>query len=319
MATISNAAIKKAILAVEAERQKHPAPPRPDRAELAALKKNRLASSSMLSACLTKAGLDLKRFAALQEEHGAALDRIVARQKADALALAAQHKGTLQSSIVAQSTALRDLTARPEFFPFPSFNLAAPFGIWTSPLFPLGDSAIVPFASWVKFRLATDARQGTQKIGFYFYWENPIVDDYAVIDAATYVSATGHLRAHAPWSFAANGCRVLAELRFGAWQGGLDGMNSTPYDVAPLGGIAAYSWLGFGPHVEAAAVSAGASLSKTVIPVPPNQGIVFEVSMVLDYENDTGNIEADFESGDFMLACPVVVIFLRNSPRSAVA
>jgi hypothetical protein len=33
--------------------------------------------------------------------------------------------------------------------------------------------------------------------------------------------------------------------------------------------------------------------------VPPRHVIVFEVALAIDFENDDGNIEAEFESGDF--------------------
>jgi hypothetical protein len=42
--------------------------------------------------------------------------------------------------------------------------------------------------------------------------------------------------------------------------------------------------------------------------------VVFEVALQLDYENDSGDIEADFESGEFQIACPFVIISLVNSP-----
>jgi hypothetical protein len=48
--------------------------------------------------------------------------------------------------------------------------------------------------------------------------------------------------------------------------------------------------------------------------VAPGKGVVFEVALALDYRNDSGDIEADFESGDFKIACPVVVFSLLNSP-----
>ena len=68
-----------------------------------------------------------------------------------------------------------------------------------------------------------------------------------------------------------------------------------------------------------ASVSSGASLNTTMFAVPPNEVVVFEVAIELDRENDSGNIEADFASGDFQIACPVVVFSLLNSPPGAMA
>jgi len=43
-----------------------------------------------------------------------------------------------------------------------------------------------------------------------------------------------------------------------------------------------------------------------------------EVALAVSYDNDHGNIEADFQSGGFKIACPVVVISLLNSPSGGV-
>jgi len=73
----------------------------------------------------------------------------------------------------------------------------------------------------------------------------------------------------------------------------------------------------FGPDTEASSVSSGVSLSTTLFAVPPHDVVVFEVAVALDCYNDSGNIDADFASGDFQIACPVVVFSLLNSPPGA--
>jgi hypothetical protein len=197
---ISKAELKKAILAVEAERLKHPATFRPDRAQRATLQKSRRASEKMVSGFLREAGLDIKKFQALQEQRSVELERMVAKHKSDALRRASRQRDTLYSSIVGQSKVLRDLTSRNDFFPYLTFSLDTPFLIWAIPLgADISDSAAVPFGSWVKFKFSTSQYQGTQKVGFYFYWVNPFKDS-AVINAATFMSATGHLKSHAPWT-----------------------------------------------------------------------------------------------------------------------
>jgi hypothetical protein len=81
MKKISAAELKKAILAVETERLKHPATFRPDRVQRAALQKSRQASDKMVSGLLKKTGLDLKQFQALHEKRSTELNRMVAQQK----------------------------------------------------------------------------------------------------------------------------------------------------------------------------------------------------------------------------------------------
>jgi len=317
MKKISTAELKKAILAVEAERAKHPAPFRPDRAQRATLQKSRQASDKMVSGFLKEAGLDLKKFQALQEQRSVELERMVAQHKADALRLAKQRKDTIHSSIAAQSKALGDLGARSDFFPYPTFTLDTPFLIWTIPLADIADSAAVPFGSWAKFDFKTSSSL-TQKVGFYFYWANPYTD-YAVINAATFMSASGHLRAHAPWGLGVNVSQVEADALFNLWFGWPTGVVSSNYDAAYLGAIGAMSQTFLGADVEATSISSGVSLSTTLFAVPPNDVVVFEVALALDCYNDSGNIDADFASGDFQIACPVVVFSLLNSPPGAMA
>ena len=319
MKKISKAELKKAILAVEAERLKHPATFRPDRAQRALLQKGRKASEKMVSAFLRKAGLDMKQFRALQQQRSVELERMVAKHKAEALRRAAQQKDTLYSSIAAQSAALRDVASRKDFF---TFTLDTPFLIWSIPLIDISDSAAVPLGSFAKFKLSTsqfgtqspDPTSPVQKVGFYFYWINPFQDS-AVIKAATFMSATGHLKAHAPWSLFGNSSWVQATALFNLWFGWPSaGATSSSYASEILGFTGAADDLFGGGSTTGRSISSGVSLNTTMFAVPPGNVVVFEVALGLDYGNDSGDIEADFESGDFKIACPVVVFSLLNSP-----
>lgn len=309
---ISTAELKKAILAVEAERLKHPARFRPDRAQRATLKKSRQASEKAVSAFLSKAGLDLKEFRTLQEKRSAELERMVARHKADAIKVASRRKDTLYSSIAAQSKALSDVAAKTGFFPNPSFNLDTPFLIWSIPLIDIPDSAAVPFGSWAKFKFST-SQSATQKVGFYFYWSNPY-NDYAVINAATFFSAVGHLKAHAPWGASTSTGDVYAYVDLNLWLGWPTAVTSSNSDSVFLDAIGAYGSFWTGGETSGASISAGESLYATQFAVPLGAVAVFEVAIELDCDEDGGDIEADFESGDFQIACPVVVISLLNHP-----
>src|SRR6516225_9554265 len=129
MKTISEAALKKAVRGVLAERSKHPLAFRPDRQQRATLQKRRREAEKMLAAFFDQAGFDIAKFRALQERRGTKLERMVAKHKADALRLASRQKNTLRSSIVAQGKALAELASRNDFFPHPWFSLDTPFFI----------------------------------------------------------------------------------------------------------------------------------------------------------------------------------------------
>jgi hypothetical protein len=313
MKTISEAALKKAILAVEAERAKHPVALRPDRAELVNLRKSRRTSEKMVAEFLMEAGLDIKQFRLLQEQRNAEIEQVVERQKADALERASRSQGTLHSSILDQSKALADLGARDGFFPNPSFSLDRPFLIWTAPLLSIDSFSIATLGSWAKFKFESSNLAGIQKIGFYFSWRNPF-GEYAVINAASFISAIGHLQSHAPWTFGVNESSVTAWALFGIWHGFPNDATSSEYARQFLGQTVALGSTMSGGDTNGASISAGASLHKTMFAVAPGTYVVFEVAMSLDYGNDEGDIKADFASGGFRIWCPVVVFSLLNSP-----
>jgi hypothetical protein len=315
MKKISTAELKKAILAAEAERSKHPDTFRPDRAQRATLQKSRRAADKMLSGFLKEAGLDLRKLQALQDKRNAELERMVAKHKADAIRGASQRRRTLDSIITAQGKALADLAQRSDFFPHPTFTLDTPFLIWSIPLLDISDSAAVPFGSFAKFKLST-SQTVTQKVGFYFYWTNPFTD-HAVINAATFMSATGYLRAHAPWGLSSNEANVQATSVLNLWLGWPTGVASSTNASAWLGRVGALSMFFTGSDTDGKSISSGVSLDTTMFDVPPGATVVFEVALVLECESNGGDNEADFASGNFQIACPVVVFSLLNSPPSA--
>jgi hypothetical protein len=314
MKKISPAQLKKSILAVEANRAKYPQRFGPDRGQRARLQKSRQASDKMLAGFLKQSGLDLKNLQANEEKRGAELKRMVAKHKADALKVASRRKGTLYSSVTAQNKASAKLASLTDFFPHPTFTLDTPFLIWSIPLIDIADSAALPFGSWAKVDLKT-SQSVTQKVGFYFYWRNPY-SDYALINAATSFSATGHLTAHAPWSLGGNSCFVEAQALMNLWSGWPTAVTSSTYASAYLGSIVAVTGF-FSADTEGTSISSGVSLSTTLFIVAPGDTVVFEVALSLECDNDGCSIDADFASGNFQISCPVVVFSLVNSPAGS--
>ena len=50
-----------------------------------------------------------------------------------------------------------------------------------------------------------------------------------------------------------------------------------------------------------------------------NRAVIVAIELDCSVDDSDGYIEADFESGDFRIACPVVVFSLLNSPPGAMA
>jgi len=85
MKKITKAELKKALTRAAAQRSKQLSGFRPNDAQRAQLLRSRLASEKMFSGFLKGAGLDLKKLQTAQGQHGAFQQRLVERQKRDAL------------------------------------------------------------------------------------------------------------------------------------------------------------------------------------------------------------------------------------------
>jgi hypothetical protein len=204
-----------------------------------------------------------------------------------------------------------------DFFPFPTFTLDDPVEIRSFPDIPLSDYLGAPYTSFAKFNFSSSG-SGDQKVGFFFFWQNPS-KGYALINAATFMSATGHLKSHGDWTFGANGSYVYAYALFNVWFGyrWSDISSSTSANTL-LGQTAALGTM-LGSDTEGTTISAGANLDMTFVVVPPGSVVVFEVGLWLNYDNDSGTIDADFASGDFQITCPVVVFELLSAPSREMA
>jgi hypothetical protein len=308
---VPEADLRKRILAVEADRAKMPPALRPDRSAQAKLRKSRAAADKLMLRWMTRSGVDVDKLRAAHEARDVELDRLVETHKRDALRQAAKLRNKLHPGVAGQVKALSEVTGRRDFFPNPTFTLDTPFLIWSHPLLDL-ESQAAPFDSWAKFRHRSSQYQGTQKVSFYFYWANPF-SDFAVIDATTFVSASGHLKSHAPWGWV-NTSWIDAYARFGLWFGSPREIDPVDYADCWLGSTGAFGSTFTGGDTNSIGISAAFQLSRTKFAVPPNAVVVFETALALIYENDEGDIDADFESGDFRVACPLVVFSLLNSP-----
>jgi hypothetical protein len=96
-------------------------------------------------------------------------------------------------------------------------------------------------------------------------------------------------------------------------------VSSTDYDSIFLGTARALGGTFIGGDTNGTSISAGVSMNRTMFPVPSGRLVIFEVALAVEYDNDDGDIVADFESGNFMIGCPVVVFSILNSPPELMA
>jgi len=111
---------------------------------------------------------------------------------------------------------------------------------------------------------------------------------------------------------------LSASAKFALWSLWLNPPSSTPYTTqwfTPSVAASASFW----DDSESASVSDGFSLNQSLFIVAPKGFVVFEVAFEVYYSNGDGHIVADFESGDFKISCPVVVVSVLTSPSTLVA
>jgi hypothetical protein len=312
---ISTDKLRKAIIAAEASRTQQMDLLRPTSELDSKLRGIRRAHAKEVSDLLVKTGLDTQKLQTLQRQLTQEQERLLTRRKAAALKLAAAKGNAFQSTFVEQSSKFRDLAALDEFSPNPSFTIDKPFLIWTSPLMDLVDSGISAFSSFAKFQIESSAERDARKVGFYFLWVNPF-DDFAVIHATTFLSATGFVSAHAPWAFWSDS-RIDVEARLAMWAGTAPELSSTDYTSEFLGRAGAIGTWSTGSGTDSMFVVGRSNMSKTAFVVAPRQLAIIEVALAVESENDDGNVVADFATGNFGLVCPLVVVSLVNSPGAA--
>ena len=312
MKTFSEAALKKAILAHETERLKHGSAFGAGRS--GAMRKNRQASEKILTRFLRNAGLDLDGLEAQNKARSAELKELVENHKAEAIRLAARRKGASYSDMAARAGLMR--------WAAPSTTLNNPFIIWSIPADPRRSC---PRSRRKAQRRSSSSRHrniaGGRRSGSITSGPIPIPIT-AVIDVVTTLSATGYIQAHAPWgSFLDLNDNLAATSLLNLWIGwpNSNSVTSSDFYQQGIGFVWAYGSIfdGWFHDTQGEPISAETYPWAGSFAVPPGGLVVFEVALELDYSNASGDVEADFTSGDFNIACPGVSFAVVNNPPLA--
>jgi hypothetical protein len=299
MANPNESTIKKAIIAIEDKRSKHPDAPRLKLAQNPKLHGIRRNRDKLLVESLQAAGLDTRRLVALGKQHDAELRRAVDKYRAEAIRRSPK-KGPHYLSVLGQCKALVDAADQTN-----SISLTKPFLIWATPRSNiLSDSQVAPSDSWAKFRVSSSG-DDSYRVSFYFLWTNPS-NTFVVIDPVTFVIATGYIEADADRAYwLANVSNVSADAEFSLWQWWLPSPAPILSASASLGHESAVAEY-FQTDSQSDSIAAGVRLDAGTFAVPASSTVVFEVAISISFYSDTGTALADFESGNFNVACPVV-------------
>jgi hypothetical protein len=307
MANINESKIKKAIVAIEARRSKHPDAPRLKLGEDPKLQKIKQARNKLLVEFLESAGLDTRKVDAIGKQHDTELRRAIDKYCAEAIRRS-RKKGSYYLSVMSQCKALVAAADQAG-----SVSVAEPFLIWATPRVNiLSDWQIAPSDSWAKFKVSSSG-DDSYKVSFYFLWTNPNING-VVIDPFTFVIATGYIEADADRAYwLANVSNVGAEADFYLWQWWDQSQAPILSASASLGHVSALSEY-FQADTESQSIAAGVRLDAGTFFVPRGSTAVFEVAISTSFYSDSGTAFADFESGNFNITCPVVAFPVVQTP-----
>jgi hypothetical protein len=276
-------------------------------------------ASRQLAAAVEKScGLDREAFESLRAQKGAELVRAHEAAHADAVKRSGETKQQLRRQIEARRGTLEGFLAAPE--PEPVFHaIEAPFLIWATPPSLLSDSQIIPWNSSAKFRYQASgsaAGGGRGNVTFYYLWQNED-DRYAVVDVDGYLILNGFGRVFQTggWTSGERSTSLTIAGVMSLWEW----WNQPPTSPAlqPDQSQTALSlwaspsgWFADDQTVSGS-IFRGYDLRNTLSVVPPQGVLVIEVEVDFNHfsawEGDY-QVTVDFESGDFEVGSPFVLI-----------
>jgi hypothetical protein len=299
-------------------RRPYPALDQADIRDRSEIRANRRAAETLLASSFIKAGFEVDKFEELLAQNRTVLRRMAERRKAEAVERSSSAKGTLRHGVEGRRKAIEHLAdvtpsesptvAAPKLYEL----LAAPFLIWWTQGIYLDSLHYEPWNSWANLTLDSES-DAEDKLSFYFLWQNPR-NTHAVIDVDAYLVLNGFCQAGSDGGYFA-GLRysrldVFARLDLLEW------WNQPP--TSPLWQVDqsqtavhlstdTSGWFD-DDDTESEAVFRGYDLRYNLFVVPPGGVVVFEVALFVRYASQEGSIHADFQSGDFEVLCPGVLI-----------
>ncbi|MBI3772873.1 MAG: hypothetical protein HY272_09265 [Gammaproteobacteria bacterium] len=276
---------------------------------------NQRASWQLIEYFATKNGFESEKFDEILARNQAELSRIADEQKAAAIKQSSSEMKTFIHAIESKRQAFDTLIST-AVSPQPFFvALDSPFLIWPTHGIELLDSHTDPYRSTAKITLDSGRTFGYEELGFYFLYENPS-DRFSVINVDGYLVFNGQLRASQGGGFWPGDRH--ASVGVGGHLHVFEWWNQPPTEplaqadqtqqvasVATTGG-------GFGDvgAIETKNVFRGVDLRHTLFVMPPHAVTVIEVTAAITYGTgtDSGHVNVDFNSGDFQIMCPFVLI-----------
>jgi hypothetical protein len=289
--------------------------PPEDTLEDALLSANFRDTERLLGDTISKLQIDLDRFERIHTRHQIDLNRLHEAQRAAAIKNSPRIAGDFANRIEDRRTAIDTLQAA-KFKPVVE-NIDSPFLIWATPANILTDSHIEPYNSRAKFFFTSTAKSGVREVSFYYLWQNPS-NRIAVINIDGFLAFNGFCQVGQSGGFFPGDRRTSLSLRTNMII--LEWWNQPP--TSPLSqasqtdtvlSFSASGGGGFGDvgAIESRSISRASGLGYNLFLIPPHGVIVIEYRLVASFgsgKNGSHNVLVDFDSGDFRVLSPFVVI-----------
>jgi hypothetical protein len=290
-----------------------------DVSERSEIRANRRATENLLASSIAKAGFEVDKFDELLAQNRSALRRVAERRKAEAVERSSSAKDTLRHGVESRRKVMEHLAeltppesptvAAPKFYEL----LDRPFTILPTGGVYLHAEQVESANSWAKFTVDSDSVAGSEYLSFYFLWVNPS-DTHAVIDVDAYLVLNGFCQVESDGGFIPGVRRSSMDLY--AVLHLLEWWNQPP--TSPLGQVDqeqqalilstdTSGWLD-DDATDSEEVFRGYDLRYNLFLVPPHGAVVFEVALNVAFTSNEGSIHVDFQSGDFEVLCPGILI-----------
>jgi hypothetical protein len=285
-----------------------------DLTEQSQIRTNQRAIDRLVESLLTKNDFEEAKFKEILAQNGIARRLLVEKQEADAIKESSSTKKLLRLDIDSRMNAidsLVNLTGPPKYE-----LLNTPFLIWPTLGVSMGESSIEPSNSWAKFTVRSETgglRAVQEEVSFYFLWENPS-DKHAVINCHAYLVLNGYCAAGSDGGLL-EGSRnsilsLSAYVNFYQWWNDPPTLPLfQPSQNAVAAALSTDSGGFLADHAsESRYIFRGYDLSYDALIVPPHGVVEFVVSAGVYARLQDGWMFLNFESSDFDIICPAVLI-----------
>jgi hypothetical protein len=276
---------------------------------------NQRAGWQLIEYFVTKNGFESEKFDEILARNQVELSRIMDAQRAAAIKQSSSEMKKFIHAIDSKRQAFDTLIST-AVSPQPFFvSLESPFLIWPTQGIELLDSHVEPYRSTAKITLDSGRTFGYEELGFYFLYENPS-DRFSVVNVDGYMVFNGQLRASQNGGFWPGdrhaSISAAGRLHVFEWWNQPPTEPLAQADQTQQVASAAISGGGFGDvgGIVPKNVFRGVDLRHTLFLMPPHAVTVIEVTAAITYGtgSDGGHVNADFNSGDFQIMCPFVLV-----------